>query len=91
MDSARARTHLRRRACHTPRIVNPCCLAHGKARVDVVVTEKDAREDVDMREVVVSCKWMEKPSGAEIRAERGRNRGRGGYGRFVATVAARVR
>lgn len=44
-------------------IVNACCLAHGNASVEVVVTEKDARKDVNIGEVVVTCKWMEERSG----------------------------
>jgi len=63
--------------------------------VDVVVAEKEAREDVDVREVVVPCERMEEQSETvvvvdwtEVRAEGGCERGGGGYGYEVAMAAA---
>ena len=41
-----------------------------------------------MREVVLPCERMEDRSETEVCAEGGRERGRGGYGCGVATVAA---
>jgi len=55
MASARARKHLQRRASRTARVSNACCFAPSYAGVDVVVAEREGREDVDVREVVVPC------------------------------------
>jgi len=70
------------------RIANACCVAPSNAGVDVVVAEREAREDVDMREAIVPCERMEDRSETEVRSEGGHERGRGVYGREVATVAA---
>jgi hypothetical protein len=83
-----AHTFAMKSVSYSARIINACCLAHDNAGVDVVVVERDAQKDVDMREVVVPCEWMEERSGAAIRAEGEHNRGRGVFGRFVATAAA---
>jgi len=69
------------------RAANACCFAAGIVSVDVTAAEREAREDVDVREVVVPCERMEDRSEMEVCAEGGRERGRGGYC-GVATVAA---
>jgi len=72
------------------RVANACCFAPGSTGVDIVVAEREAREDADVREVVVPCERMEEWSETEVRAEGGRERGSGGYGYGcgVATAAA---
>ena len=48
---------------------NACCFAHGNIGVDVVVAERDAREDVDVWEVVVPYERTEDQSETEVHAE----------------------
>jgi len=55
MASVRMRKHLQRRASHTACVSNACCFAPGYAGINVVVVEREAWEDVDVREVVVPC------------------------------------
>ena len=83
----RACVRLRRRACRTARAANACCFAAGIVGADVVVAEREAREEVDVREVVVPCERMEDRSEMGVCAEGGRERDRGGYGHGVANVA----
>ena len=92
-----ARTFATKRVSYGARIANACCFTPGNAGVGCVVAEREAREDVDVREVVVPCERMEDRSEAvvavdwtEVRAEGGRDRGRGGYGCEVVTAAAEV-
>jgi len=82
-----ARMFATKSASYRARAANPCCFAAGIVGVDVVAAEREAREDVDVREVVVPCERMEDRSEMEVCAEGGRERGRGGYC-GVATVAA---
>ena len=72
-----------RRALLTPTVSLPATLG-----VDVVVAEREAREDVDVREVVVPCERMEERSETEVRAEAERERSHGGHGFGVETAAA---
>ena len=84
----RARARLWRRACRGARAANACCFAPGNVGVDVVVAEREARENVDVWEVVMPCERMEGQSETEGRADGGRERGRDGYGCGVETAAA---
>ena len=70
------------------RIANACCFAPGSTGVDVVVAEREAREDVDVWDVVVPCERIEERSETEVRAEGGRERGSGGYGYGCEVAAA---
>jgi len=74
--------------CRGARAANACCFAPGNVGVDVVVAEREAREDVDVQEVVMPCERMEEQSETEGRTDGGRERGRDGYGCGVATAAA---
>jgi hypothetical protein len=92
-----ARTFTTKSVSYRARIANACCFPTGNAGVGCVGAETEAREDVDVREVVVPCERMEDRSEAvvavdwtEVRAEGGRDRGRGGYGCGVVTAAAEV-
>ena len=67
---------------------NTCYFAHSNIDVDFVVAERDAREDIDVREVVVPCERTEDQPETEVCAEGGRERSRGGCGCRVATAAA---
>jgi hypothetical protein len=78
------RTFATKSVSYRVRAVNACCFA--PLTEAAVAAETDAREDVDVREVVVPCERMEERSEAvvavdwtEVRAEGGRERG-GGYG-----------
>ena len=73
------------------RIANASCSAHDDAGLDAVVAERVAWEDMDMREVIVPCGWMEERSKVETRAEGGRDCGRGGDFWIVTTAAAEGR
>ena len=68
---------------------NACCFAHGNIGVDFVVAGRDAREDVDVWEVVVPCEGTEDQSEMEVRTEGGRERSHGGCGCRVGTAAAK--
>jgi len=83
-----ARTFATKSVSYCAHGANACCFAHGNIGVDVVVAERDAREDVDVREVVVPCERTEDRPETEVRAEGGRERSRGGCGCMVATAAA---
>jgi len=87
------RTFATKGVSYRARVANACCFAAGIVGVNVVVAEREAREDVDVREVVVPCERMEDRSEMEVCGEGGRERGRGrgGYGCGVATVAAEGR
>jgi hypothetical protein len=82
-----ARTFATKSVSYRAPIANPCCFAPGNVDVDVMA-EREAREDVDVREVAVPCERMEERSETEVCAEGGRERGRGGYGCGMATAAA---
>ena len=71
-----------------PHVANACYFAPGSAGIDIVVAEREAREDVDVRGVVVPCERVEQRSTTEVRAGGGRERGGGGYGCGVVTAAA---
>ena len=82
-----ARTFAVKGVSYYTRIVNACCFAPSSAGVDVVVAEREVRENVDVGEVVVPCERMQERSETaaavdwmEVCVEGGRERGGGGYG-----------
>ena len=87
-STVRARVRLRRRACRTGRaLLTRAGSLPVTLGVDVVMAEREARGDVNIREVVVPCERMEGRcetvvvvDWTEVRAEGGRERGGGGYG-----------
>ena len=81
------RTFVTKSASYRAPIANACCFAPGNVDVDIIA-EREAREDVDVREVAVPCERMEKRSETEVCAEGGRERGRGGYGYGMAMAVA---
>lgn len=93
-----ARTFARKTASYRARLANCCCFAAGGMGVvgmDVdVEAETEAREDMDVREVVVPCERSEERSDEavvvvdwmDVRAEGGREREGGGGSGAAAAV-----
>ena len=50
-----AYTFAMKRVSYGAHIANASCSAHDDAGVNAVVAERVAREDMDMREVIVPC------------------------------------
>jgi hypothetical protein len=77
-----ARTFATKRTSYRARVASACCFA--PVTEDAAPNETDAREDVEVREVVVPCESMEERSEVvvavdwtEVRAEGGRERSGG--------------
>ena len=66
---------------------NACCFAPGIVGIDVVVAEREAREDVDVQEVVVPCERMEDWSEMKVCTEGGCECSHGRYRCGMVTVA----
>ena len=60
-----ARTFATKSASYHEPIANACCFAPGNIDVDVMA-EREAREDVDVRDVAVPCERMEERSETEV-------------------------
>src|SRR5579863_9456859 len=79
-----ARTFATKSVSYRARVACACCFAPVREDAAAAAAETDAREDVDVRDVVVPCERMEERSETvvavdwtDVRAEGGRERGGG--------------